>query len=68
MIKTQNELLIEVEERHTKKEYTPPTIEVTMVEMEEGIATGSATVAPVINENTNVDTDTQTFDWDPFTP
>lgn len=30
-----------------------------MVEMEEGIATGSATVTPDINENTNVDTDTK---------
>nr|DAC75199.1 TPA_exp: hypothetical protein [Elizabethkingia anophelis] len=39
-----------------------------MVEMEEGIATGSATVTPDINENTNVDTDTKTYDWDPFAP
>ncbi|WP_231941770.1 hypothetical protein [Elizabethkingia meningoseptica] len=68
MIKKQNELLLEVKEKHTKKEYASPTIEVTMIEMEEGFATGSATVTPAINENTNVDTDTQTFDWDPFTP
>ncbi|AQX86075.1 hypothetical protein I6H88_04155 [Elizabethkingia bruuniana] len=68
MIKTQDKLLLEVKEKQTKKEYTPPTIEITMVEMEECIAGGSATVTPVINENTNVDTDTQTYDWDPFTP
>ncbi|AQX90991.1 MULTISPECIES: hypothetical protein [Elizabethkingia] len=68
MIKTQNGLLLEVRRKKTKKEYAPPIIEITMVEMEEGIATGSATVTPDINENTNVDTDTKTYDWDPFAP
>lgn len=39
---------IEKEEiqRTTKREYIPPVIEVTLIEMEEGIASGSAKVAP----------------------
>ncbi|CAI9679224.1 hypothetical protein [Elizabethkingia anophelis] len=66
MIKTQNELLLEVKENRTKKEYIPPTIEITMVEMEGNISIGSAGVAPVIDQNTNIDTDTKDYDWDPF--
>lgn len=34
-----------------KKEYVPPTIEIVMIEMEQGIATGSATTSP--NDGTN---------------
>ena len=43
-----------------KKEYKTPSISVTEIEMEQGIASGSATVTPAeINGNT----DSVTTDW-----
>ena len=43
-----------------KKEYEAPSISVTEIEMEEGIASGSATVTPV---EVNGNTDTVSTDW-----
>ncbi|MCT4288144.1 hypothetical protein HZP25_15675 [Elizabethkingia anophelis] len=43
-----------------KKEYLTPKVEVTFVEMEQGIAAASATVSPVL---TNGNTDPVATDW-----
>ncbi|MCL1657022.1 MULTISPECIES: hypothetical protein [Elizabethkingia] len=47
------------------KEYIPPTIEVTMVEIEQGIAAGSAQVTPNQQPNEQWETEDQTgtLDW-----
>lgn len=37
--------------KEEKKSYVPPTIEIVMIEMEQGIGTGSATTSP--NDGTN---------------
>ncbi|RKO69905.1 hypothetical protein D7322_20320 [Sphingobacterium puteale] len=54
----------------TKKEgYMPPTLKITIVEMEEGIAAGSAQVTPggsggtPLVEDYNESTDQQTWDF-----
>ncbi|HFI4796585.1 TPA: hypothetical protein ACGQK4_002304 [Elizabethkingia anophelis] len=36
--------------KSTKREYIPPVIEVTHIEMEEGIASGSAKITPATQE------------------
>ncbi|HFK5538400.1 TPA: hypothetical protein ACGZ96_003564 [Elizabethkingia anophelis] len=45
---------IEKEEiqRTTKREYIPPVIEVTLIEMEEGIASGSSKLTPATPDGT----------------
>ncbi|MCT3788669.1 hypothetical protein HZQ67_14985 [Elizabethkingia anophelis] len=45
---------IEKEEiqRTTKREYIPPVIEVTLIEMEEGIASGSSKLIPATPDGT----------------
>ncbi|MDV4042212.1 hypothetical protein CMT37_05140 [Elizabethkingia anophelis] len=47
--------------KEEKKEYITPCISVINVEMEQGIAAGSATVTPGVDINGNVDT--VSTDW-----
>ncbi|MDV3778012.1 hypothetical protein CMU25_17380 [Elizabethkingia anophelis] len=54
------------EEQSEKKDYIPPRIEVYMVEMEQGIAAGSAAGKPDIDEETNEGGETVDPDWNPW--
>ncbi|WP_244892989.1 MULTISPECIES: hypothetical protein [Elizabethkingia] len=52
-----------------KKEYLPPSIEVDVIELEQGIAAGSAVVVPTtvngdVSQEWDTDTDTTgTYNW-----
>ncbi|WP_407481827.1 hypothetical protein [Elizabethkingia meningoseptica] len=50
-----------------KKEYTAPQMEVTLINMEEGVAAGSARVVPTdLNDKVYEQWDTNTEDTRPF--
>ncbi|WP_407500528.1 hypothetical protein [Elizabethkingia anophelis] len=54
------------QKKDLKKEYMPPSMEVTFVEMEEGIASGSATVqvnSTQPNEQWEKEDQTGQLDW-----
>lgn len=51
MIK-KNKIEKEEIQRTTKREYIPPIIEVTLIEMEEGIASGSSKLIPATPDGT----------------
>lgn len=51
-------------QENLKKEYTPPKIEVLFVEMEQGIAAGSADVKPRPTPDEEWDKEDQTGDLD----
>ncbi|ATL43439.1 hypothetical protein OZ664_10820 [Elizabethkingia sp. HX WHF] len=61
--------LAHLQESSLKKEYLPPSIEVDEVELEQGIAAGSAVVAPTtvdgdVSQQWDTDTDTTgTYNW-----
>ncbi|HCD9233397.1 TPA: hypothetical protein NEG48_000355 [Elizabethkingia anophelis] len=56
-----NKIEINNTAKSSKREYIPPVIEVSIIEMEEGIASGSAKVAP---NSTGGLVDDITTEWD----
>ncbi|OPC04876.1 hypothetical protein BAS09_04100 [Elizabethkingia ursingii] len=61
--------LAHLQESSLKKEYLPPSIEVDVIELEQGIAAGSAVVVPTtvngdVSQEWDTDTDTTgTYNW-----
>ena len=51
-----------------RKNYIAPLIEVTLIEMEEGFAAGSATVEPTVNPNGDVQAGWETGEDQEATP
>lgn len=47
-----NKIEIKETPKSTKREYSPPIIEVTLIEMEEGIASGSSKLIPATPDGT----------------
>ncbi|WP_407481830.1 hypothetical protein [Elizabethkingia meningoseptica] len=56
------------EENVNKKEYQPPVLKISFIEMEEGIATGSALTTPSNNngqvqDEWDTEDDSRPFEW-----
>lgn len=56
------------EENASKKEYKPPVLKISFIEMEEGIAAGSAITTPSndngqVKEELETEDDSRPFEW-----